>query len=620
MVKSQRTKKDRRVPVLLLLAGAAVLVAVFWYSQDRVDYGKRLTEAERALKRGQFELAAQHALEVFSAEPSSRAARILGEAFAKNGHFDDAHRYFQLSANLEPDATLRARDLTACGECCVRTGELNAAELAYRTAFESDPAQTLADDRLEWLLRVEGRLRESRSIVIRRMRSNTATFEQLLNYGHPSRQRRTPEELLRHRANLERDGLPALALAQDAILDRNTKDALRYLKTATQQFPENPDAHVSLGRLLLAEDPEAFVEWFRQVPETLSNDRDIWLLRGLWAEQRQDFEGAAAALIRVLNADQFHRDANFHMAAILTQLGFAEPASLFRSVSDVQQKTERLLDDIYDNKNSFAAIELLIPALVSVGRQLEAVNWLRLAEQRFGSDARVTALAAAIQSSAPVVSAVELARSTVDFDRFPVATPQLGPQSAVAEDGARPPDTPLTFRPLSRTIGFEFQFANSDRAPGRRRMVQTDGGGIGICDLDGDRWPDVFMSQGGEWPADVQHTNPSDQLFRNVRGVRMANVTASAIPPETAFGQGVAVSDFDNDGFDDIFVCNVGDNQLLHSNGDGTFSDVTSTAGICGHTWSSSSAFADINTDGLDDLYVVNYLSIDDAAAEICRG
>ena len=188
MVNSKRRKKERRIAVVvLLLTGAAVLLAIVWFSPDRVDYGKRLIDAERALKRGQFELAAQQALEVFSAEPSSRAARILGEALAKNSRFDDARKYFQISADLEPDAELRARDLTACGECCVRTGQLNAAELAYRTALESDPAQTLADDRLEWLLRVEGRLRESRSIVVRRMRSNTATFEQLLNYGHPSR-------------------------------------------------------------------------------------------------------------------------------------------------------------------------------------------------------------------------------------------------------------------------------------------------------------------------------------------------------------------------------------------------------------------------------------------------
>ena len=605
--------------VVLLLTGAAVLLAIVWFSPDRVDYGKRLIDAERALKRGQFELAAQQALEVFSAEPSLRAARILGEALASNSRFDDARKYFQISADLEPDAELRARDLTACGECCVRTGQLNAAELAYRTALESDPAQTLADDRLEWLLRVEGRLRESRSIVVRRMRSNTATFEQLLNYGHPSRQRRTPDELLLHRADLERDGLPALALAQDAIIDRNTTDALRYLRMATRNFPENPDAQVSLGRLLLAEDPEAFVEWFRQIPEPLSDDRDVWFLRGLWAEKRQNPEGAAAGLFRVLTTDQFHRDANFHMAAVLTQLGSAEAATSFRAVSDVQQKTERLLDDIYDNRNSLAAIEMLIPALLSVGRQQEAVNWLRLAEQRFGSDASITELSAAIHASVQLTPAVELAQSTVDFDRFPVPTPQLNPQSAVADDAERPSHIPQSFRPLSRTIGFEFQFANSDGAPGRRRMVQSDGGGIGICDLDGDRWPDVIMTQGGEWPADVQYPNPSDQLFRNVRGVRMTNVTASAIPPETAFGQGVAVSDFDNDGFDDIFVCNVGDNQLLHSNGDGTFSDVTGTAGISGHTWSSSSAFADINGDGLDDLYVVNYLSIEDAAAEICH-
>ena len=619
MVRLQHARKQWRLHVVLLVTVAAGLIAVLWFSQDRVDYGQRLADAERALKHGQFEFAAQQALQVYSVEPSPKAARIVGEAFAKSNRFDDARIYFQRAAGLEADAATRARDFTALGECCVRTGELTAAELAYRSAVDCDPSQTLAEDRLEWLLRVEGRLRESRSITLRRVRSNTATFEQLLNYGHPSRQRRTPEELLPHRARLERDGLPVLALAQDAVIDRNSTDALRYLRLATRQFPENSDAQVSLGRLLMEEDPAAFVEWFRQLPESLGDDGDIWLLRGMWAERQKDFEGAAASMFRVLTSDQFHRDANFHMAAVLTQLGFVEPASSFRAVSDVQQETERLLDDIYDDRNSLAAIESLIPALLSVGRKQEAVNWQRLAEQRFGSQPRINELSAAIQSCAPVVPAVELARSTVDFDRFPVATPRLNPQSVVVENGTPSGETQLSFRSLSQAIGFEFQFANSDHASAGRRMIQSDGGGIGICDLDGDLWPDVLMTQGGEWPVDPRSANPTDQLFRNVRGTQMASVSGLAIPPETAFGQGISVSDYDNDGFEDIFVCNVGANQLLHGNGDGTFSNVTETARISGHMWSSSCAFADINADGLDDLYVVNYLSIEDAAAEICH-
>jgi hypothetical protein len=100
-------------------------------------------------------------------------------------------------------------------------------------------------------------------------------------------------------------------------------------------------------------------------------------------------------------------------------------------------------------------------------------------------------------------------------------------------------------------------------------------------------------------------------LFRNVDGVRAANVSEHALTVDWEFGQGCAVGDFNVDGFPDIMVANLGGNSLLQNCGDGTFETVTREAGLAGEAWTSSCAFADLNSDSLPDVYEVRYVEAD---------
>src|SRR4029077_1932142 len=88
---------------------------------------------------------------------------------------------------------------------------------------------------------------------------------------------------------------------------------------------------------------------------------------------------------------------------------------------------------------------------------------------------------------------------------------------------------------------------------------------------------------------------------------------------ETGFSHGVTVGDFDQDGFPDVYVGNKGPNRLYRNNGDGTFADVTATAGVAGNEWTTSSVFADFNGDGLPDLYVLNYSLLEETAKKECK-
>jgi hypothetical protein len=150
-------------------------------------------------------------------------------------------------------------------------------------------------------------------------------------------------------------------------------------------------------------------------------------------------------------------------------------------------------------------------------------------------------------------------------------------------------------------------------------MVEASGGGAGWLDVDGDGLLDVYFCQGGNPATDTPDEEPSDQLYRQVAPGRFECITIEARISERRYGQGVAVADFDDDGFDDVFVTNVGPDTLLHNQGDGTFRDVTIAAGVSDPLWSTSAAWGDLDGDGNLDLYVCSYVDYDPYHPILCK-
>ncbi|GIW94119.1 MAG: RNA-binding protein [Pirellulaceae bacterium] len=177
-----------------------------------------------------------------------------------------------------------------------------------------------------------------------------------------------------------------------------------------------------------------------------------------------------------------------------------------------------------------------------------------------------------------------------------------------ADTESNPELSPTLFEDVAPVWGLDFTYDNG--AQGELLMVEATGGGAGWLDYDGDgRW-DVYFCQGGDAGRGPDDQQPVDRLFRRLAD-RFADVTPRALPPETFYGQGVAIGDFNNDGFDDIYVTNVGRNTLFQNQGDGTFLDVTDASGTGDIRWSSSAAWYDIDADGDLDLYVCNYCIYD---------
>jgi tetratricopeptide (TPR) repeat protein len=153
--------------------------------------------------------------------------------------------------------------------------------------------------------------------------------------------------------------------------------------------------------------------------------------------------------------------------------------------------------------------------------------------------------------------------------------------------------------------------------PGRlkgRRLPETMGGGVALLDFDADGWLDVFAVQGGAFPHDPAHPHGGDRLFRNRGDGTFEDATGPAgidAFPQ-GYGMGVAAGDVDNDGFPDLFVTRWRSYALYRNRGDGTFEDATEAWGLGGdRDWPSSAAFADLDGDGDLDLYVCHYLDWD---------
>lgn len=198
-----------------------------------------------------------------------------------------------------------------------------------------------------------------------------------------------------------------------------------------------------------------------------------------------------------------------------------------------------------------------------------------------------------------------------------------GPDPSPAGRGD-PARISIRFRDTARPAGIDFRYVNGGRPreEGIRFLQESTGGGVAVLDYDADGWPDLYVAQGCRWPPAESQDKDMDRLFKNLGDGHFSDVTEQAGLQENRFSQGVAVGDINNDGFPDLYVGNIGANRLYLNNTDGTFRDVTQETGSSGvgdQRWTTSCLVADLNGDGHPDIYSANYLGGPDVFTRVCR-
>jgi enediyne biosynthesis protein E4 len=204
---------------------------------------------------------------------------------------------------------------------------------------------------------------------------------------------------------------------------------------------------------------------------------------------------------------------------------------------------------------------------------------------------------------------------------------QSNPQSGMASGGVHAPvkdalsrpitaggfvdGAPVVFVDITKQAGLD-KFRHHSGTPDKRTILEAPGSGVALIDYDNDGWLDIYLLNGstvdalkGKMPA------PRAMLFHNNHDGTFTDVTDQAGVANERWGFGVAVGDYDNDGWPDIYVSNFGKNRLYHNNHDGTFTDVAEKAGVAVGGWSTGPTWGDYDHDGWLDLFVPGYVKTD---------
>ena len=188
---------------------------------------------------------------------------------------------------------------------------------------------------------------------------------------------------------------------------------------------------------------------------------------------------------------------------------------------------------------------------------------------------------------------------------------QLDDKHRVITAGGFVKTGPVVFEDISEKSGLA-RWTYKMGTPAKDYIIETKGSGVGLIDYDNDGWLDIYLVNGSTVDAlSGKEAAPQAALFHNNHDGTFTNVAAKAGVTNDRWGFGVAIADYDNDGWPDIFVSNFGNNRLYHNNHDGTFTDLAEKAGVTLGNWSSGPTWGDYDGDGRLDLFVAGYVHSD---------
>ncbi len=611
---------------LAVIAVIALGMTAFLLFRSAGPTSDSLLEVARLnLARGDFRRAEELARQAASgSNPSPWALIVAAEAALKTNRFADALDYYQRVPRLSPEASDSA-DFGVAEMLC-HLGRISESEEQLRQLLVKNPAHKLAHLRLAFLLNITGRRWQAQPHLLYLVQNRAANIEHLLLLGNSQRQIEDRALLDATASQYPDDPLPSLGAARLALSLNRPDEAKPLLKQVLAVRPNELEAVVRWGQLLLEEpDSGPFVTWSDKLPADVERHPDVWMLRGQFAQARSQPEVAARCFWEALRRDPDHLAACHQLGRTLTLLGESELAAVFLERSDILQRLASILDDLFHHRDHVESMRRAAILTRQLGRLWEAASWSSIA---LSIHPELTWAIEILQEVSPQLHA-DLPQTAPAFDparridlaRYPLPSRSPSntevPVTASGQNGSPVAHSQIRFKNDASSLGINFSYENAadDSTPGAR-IFETTGGGVGVIDYDRDGWPDLYLTQGGSEPGLAGMA--MDRMYRNLSD-HFDDVTVHSRLGDRDFSQGVAAGDFDNDGFPDLYVANLGQNRLYRNQGDGTFVDVTVDAGIAESWWTTSCLVADLNGDGLPDLFDVNYAAGENLLTKICE-
>ena len=440
---------------------------------------------------------------------------------------------------------------------------------------------------------------------------------------------------------------PRLGEARALLDQRDATSAERLLRLIVDRHPNFAAAQAMLGQALATQGKtDQIAKWHKSLPSDVRQWSGYWIAVGQWATSNGQVIAAvrafteasrrapndAAILSRLGAALRLHVDQSQGRGPAATANADTSDVDVDQIIRSVEKRQDHLLQlrerftrfKIGEQRSQSVAVEVA-DSLLKLGRYWEAEAWLAIAvglpeepsDEITGFREIVIRRLSDDRRWQSVRGRLEL---TFDLQGFPIPDDL---ELAVAADvnpslrTSPHPPTEIRFSDEAVRRGLEFygRVGKAVEAP-RVPIAQTLGVGGGTIDIDNDGADDlVFAAAGGTLRGD--DSDPG-AVFRNRDGV-FVDVTSVSGLGNTGYGQGVAVGDFNDDGYADLLALNFGRNRLFENNGDGTFTDRSeSLPGQGGGDWSTSGVITDVDHDGVSDLVVVNYCDADQPLSEPC--
>jgi tetratricopeptide (TPR) repeat protein len=585
-----------------------------------------VTEARRKLAEGDLPAASRIARDLLADKPKSpEVLLIAGEAATKQKRLDDALRYYDAVPADRSAEFVTA--LWSAGSILLHSGQLSNAELKFRKILEMEPSNLIAHRNLAFLHCSTGRRFESIPHLFALLKSGTATIEDLMFLGNPVHTIDNSEFLKFAREINPNDPLPAIGLASVALYHSKKEEARELLKTATANRSELPEAQALLGRLIFElNDAEAIEKWSRSIGPAAEQHPEVWFVRGVWAEEHGDAESAIRCYWETTRRHPDHARANYRLGQLLVRQGKLDWAQIFSERAQKQEELNNALGPMYIQGPELTRMARAAKLTEELGRIWEAWGWNRSILATFSNDEHaqqnVARLEKEIEKNPPRVIAYMDATLRSGLSNYPLPSGVLAERVRPEKQHPATKAGPFRFADVASQVGINFQYVNGDdpKEPGTP-IYQQLGGGIVASDFDRDGWPDLYLSQGSHWPPDEMQTEFTDRLFRSQGQNKNAftDVTQQAGLGDTRYSQGATAGDVNNDGFPDLYVANIGGNRLYCNQGDGTFIECEIESNQR-PDWTTSCMIADVNGDTLPDIFDVNYLDGRAPFETVCRG
>ncbi len=604
----------------VILGGLLVVAAGVVLLSRRSHSDVALEDARRALRQGNAESALRIVHDEFGRHPeSSDAIHIAAMAHARLGEYVEAASLFLM---LDDGSRAARNTLYSGAEKLLSQGRLSQSAMLLRRCLDLFPEDVESHRKLATVLNLSGlrwdALVHGRVCLARQQFS----LSELLLWCNPEEPFVNDELLLDAQQMSGDDPLVMSGLAVAAVRTNDITGAVALLERVTSHSPSLLEAQGILGGLLADNaNLERLVIWNSTLPVNAGDHSEIWYVWGRWCQLTLQSNAAARCFWESVRRAPESRRANFQLGRQLVELGRVEDARPFLERAERLTELQQVMRPIYFKGPQPESMLQVARLLEALNRHQEALAWY-YALTRFAPDNSV-ANESMIRLDQIFAGGtvprenenIDLAQG-IDLSSLPLPRWSL-PQSPLAETNQS--GDSWFFPEVAASAGIRFQYFNSDdpQTPGKR-MFETTGGGAVVADFDGNNWPDVYLTQGCRWPVAAGQTEFSDQCFRNLGAGRFQECAEISGLVDFGYSQGATAGDFDNDGFPDVYVANIGQNRLFRNNGDGTFHDITIDAGIIDDSWTTSCLMADLDGDAFPDLYDANYLSGEEAFRIIC--